>query len=322
LRPSIEEVNVKPFSTEALFRYQVVSLVRARMLGGVRRVTAVAEVAGLGHATSEGELRKVCARSVYRWLAAYERDGFGGLEDKPRKPGSTSRVLPARLLEFLAESRKKDRDASIPELLGRAVEHGILSPSSSVDRTTVFRALVRLGVATARTKKARDRDMRSFAYEHRMELVLADGKHFRAGASRAKRVAFFFLDDATRLGLNVVVGTSESAPLFLRGFHETLRAHGRLGILYLDHGPGFVATAVAEVCRHFEIALVHGESRYPEGHGKVERFNQTVGKAVLRGLDGRADVDPTCAALELRLRHWLYETYNQTPHEGLPGVSS
>ena len=42
LRPSIEEVSVKPLSQEALFRYQVVSLIRARILGGVRRVTAVA----------------------------------------------------------------------------------------------------------------------------------------------------------------------------------------------------------------------------------------------------------------------------------------
>jgi transposase InsO family protein len=220
-------------------------------------------------------------------------------------------------MEFLAASRAKDRHASIPELLRRAKEHGVLASELSVDRTTVFRALLRLGVSMARTKKERDRDMRRFAYEHRMELVLADGKHFRAGAARSRRVAYFFLDDATRLGLHAVVGTSESAELFLRGFHDVLRAHGRMGILYLDHGPGFVANAVAEVCRRLEIALIHGEARYPEGHGKVERFNQTAGRAVLRALDGRADVDPACAALELRVGHWLRETYNHTPHESL-----
>ena len=313
---------MRPLSQEALFRYQVVSLIRARILGGVRRVIAVAKVVGLEYVTPGGELRCVSVRSVYRWLAAYEREGFAGLEEKPRAPVAASRVLGPRLLEFLAASREKDRDASIPELLRRAQELGILSSSSSADRTTVFRALLRLGVATARTKKERGRDMRRFAYEHRMELVLCDGKHFRAGAARAKRVALFLLDDATRLGLHVVVGTSESAELFLRGFHETLRAHGRMGILYLDHGPGFVATAVAEVCRRLEIALVHGESRYPEGHGKVERFNQTVGKAVLRALDGRTDVDPVCAALELRLGHWLRETYNHTQHESLTGATS
>lgn len=308
---------MKPFSEDALLRYQVVSLVRARLLAGVSRAEAVKDVAALDHAAPGGELRRVSERSVYRWLSQYERGGVEGLEDKPRETEAASRVLDPRLLEFLAASRAKDRRASIPELLRRAVERGLLSSSSSVDRTTVFRALVRLGVSMARTKKERDRDMRRFAYEHRMELVLADGKHFRAGATRERRVACFFLDDATRLGLHVVVGTSESAELFLRGFHDVLRAHGRVGILYLDHGPGFVANAVAEVCRRLEIALVHGESRYPEGHGKVERFNQTAGNAVLRALAGRADVDPACAALELRVRHWLLETYNHTPHESL-----
>jgi putative transposase len=313
----VEEVLVKPFSADALVRYQVVSLVRARLLAGASRADAVREVAAIQHATPRGELRRVSERSVYRWLAAYEREGVEGLEEKPRETEAVSRVLDRRLLEFLAASRVKDRRASIPELLRRAEELGLLSSWRAVDRTTVFRALVRLGVSMARTKKERDRDMRRFAYEHRMELVLADGKHFRAGATRQRRVACFFLDDATRFGLHVVVGTSESAELFLRGFHEVLRAHGRIGILYLDHGPGFVANAVTEVCRRLEIALIHGESRYPEGHGKVERFNQTAGNAVLRALDGRAEVDPACAALELRIGHWLHDTYNHTPHEGL-----
>ncbi len=159
--------------------------------------------------------------------------------------------------------------------------------------------------------------MRRFAYAHRMEMVLADGKHFRAGAERLRRVAYFFLDDATRHGLHTVVGTSESAELFLPAFHSVLRAHGRMGILYLDHGAGFVYGAVAEVCRRLGIALVYGERRYPEGHGKIEKFNQTAGRAVLRALDGRPDVDPACEALELRLGHYLRQVYNHTPHESL-----
>jgi hypothetical protein len=49
----------------------------------------------------------------------------------------------------------------------------------------------------------------------------------------------------------------------------------------------------------------------------VEKFNQTVLAAVLRSLDGRADVDDDCKALEVRLAHWLRQTYNHTAHESL-----
>lgn len=61
-------------------------------------------------------------------------------------------------------------------------------------------------------------------------MVLCDGKQLRAGASRAKRVALHFIDDATRLALHVVVGTSETTRLFLRGLYELVCKYGRMDI--------------------------------------------------------------------------------------------
>ena len=217
----------KPFSEQALLRYAVVSLVRARLLAGEDRRGCVAHVASMEHATVGGVLCRVSMRSIYRWLARYEAGGMASLETSPRASTSASRVLDDALLSFLAKEREEDRVASIPELLRRAKERGLLARTSDVDRTTVYRALVRMRVPTGRTKQERGRDMRRFSYAHRMEMVLADGKHFRAGAARLRRVAIFFLDDATRRGLHVVVGSSESAELFLRGFYEVLCAHGR-----------------------------------------------------------------------------------------------
>ena len=63
--------------------------------------------------------------------------------------------------------------------------------------------------------------------------------------------------------------------------------------------------------------LVHGTAHYPEGRGKVERFNRTAWAAVLRSLDRAAEVDPDCGALTLRLQHYLDHQYNVEPHESL-----
>ena len=306
-----------PFSEDALFRYHVVSLVRARLLAGEERAHVVADVASMDHPTARGGLRRVCTRTLYRWLARSDQGGAAALENRPRKRQAASRVLSDSLLKFVVKERGDDPDASIPELLRRAKEEGLLTSARDVDRTTVYRALVRMHVPTGRTKQERGRDMRRFRYAHRMEMVLADGKHFRAGSKRARRVAFFYLDNATRMGLNVVVGPSEGAALFLRGFHDILRNHGRMGILYLDHGPGFIANAVAEVCRRLEISLLHGERKYPQGHGMIEKFNQTAWNDLLRAFDGRPDVDPSPPALELRIGHWLRRIYNHEPHASL-----
>jgi putative transposase len=305
-------------SPEALFRYQIVSAVKARELSGQGTDAAVREVAGQHHLTIAGEPKTAAVRSIYRWLAELDRDGPSGIETaKPER--AISLVLPESLVEFLATEKAEDRYASVPELIRRARERGVVGPHERVDRTSVWRACARLGLPLRRVPAKQEADMRRFAYPHRMMMMLADGKHFRAGVKRAKRVAVFFLDDASRFGLGVVVGTVETVELFLRGLHRVLRRFGFMDIVFLDRGPGFKADDTAAACRRLEILLVLGTAAYPEGHGKIEKFNQTAQSQILRGLPGAADVDADCGALELRLSHFLDHRYNRQPHEALGG---
>ena len=307
-------------SAEALFRYQVVSYVVASMAGGTRRAEAVRGAAARRWLRLGGSLQVVGRRTVYRWLAAFEAGGIAALEPVRRK-GTESSALPAGLLDFVAAQKECDVAASIPEIVRRARELGIVAADASIDRSTVYRAAKRADIVVARRKGPSARDTRRYAYPHRLDCVLCDGKHFRAGAQRARRVALFFLDDASRYGLHVVVGTSESPPLFLRGLYAMVGHHGLMQIAFMDHGPGFIAAPSIQVVANLGALLIHGESAYPEGHGKVERFNQTAKAQVLRGLDGRPDVDPDCRALELRLAHYLAQRYNHTPHESLGGAT-
>jgi len=240
-----------------------------------------------------------------------------GLEPAVREAREASQALSGRLVAFLVDEKSADPKASVPELIRRARLGGLIEEGEEVNRVTVWRALRRMGVSTRRQKQPHGGDTRSFEYPHRMQMLLCDGKHFRAGKTRAKRVALFFLDDASRMGLHVVVGTAESAALFLRGLYETIRRHGLFDIAYLDRGPGFIANDTAAVIQQLGALLILGVAGYPQGRGKVEKFNQTALAAVLRTYDGRDEIDPDCGALALRLGHWLREIYNRTPHESL-----
>ncbi len=307
-------------SSRALFRFAVLSQVVARMRRGHTRAQAVRAVAACEHTSFEGLPRRVSVRSLHRWLSAYERLGVAGLEPATAASDRT-RVLPAKLVDFLSDERQRDEHASIPELIRRAREHGIVGPDDKVDRTTVYRTFRKIGLSVARRKKADERDARRFAYQHRMDMVLSDGKHFRAGAQRKRRVAMFFLDDATRVVLHAVVGTSESAALFQRGLYECICKWGLMSVVYLDHGPGFIAQDTISVVKKLGMALIHGEKAYPEGHGKIERFHLTAIGDVLRNLDRRPDVDADCGALELRLQHYAREIYGHRPHESIGGAT-
>ena len=309
-------------SGETLFRYQIVSEVLSRTVRGESQAEAVHTVAATLHHFQPSRPRKVSPRSIYRWLSAYRLHGLEGLErTKTQVDAAPSRVLAPALVSFLRKEKKSDPRASVPELIRRAREHGHLGRTERCDRSTVYRTLKRLGVPVAKRKKGKDRDARRFAYPHRMDMVLCDGKHFRAGATRAKRVVFFFLDDATRFALHAVVSTSENAALFQRGLFELITKHGLFDVIYLDHGSGFIAHDSISVVANLERLLIHGEKAYPEGHGKIERFNQTALRDVLRSLDRRPDVDPEPHALELRLRHYLETQYNPRVHGELAGKS-
>ena len=304
----------------AEFRFAVISEVRTRVLRGETRASAVRDVAKLDHYGPDGRPWRVSARTVYRWFVfASEGRGVDALVPKPRTRTEASVVLDPAVLTFIHTEKLADPRASVPELIRRGVVAGLLTSSNDVDRTTVWRALRRLGAPT-RTGIKVNPDQRRFAKESRMQIVLCDGKHFLAGKHRARRVALFFLDDATRFVIHVVVGTSETAVLFLRGFFGVLQRVGRMDIVYFDNGSGFSADASHAVISGLDIGHVHGTAGYPPGRGKIERFNQTAQEAILRHLT-RDDVDPDCTSLELRLAHYLTEVYNTQPHSSLHGMS-
>jgi len=308
-------------SQTALFRYSVLAQVAALELAGKSRGRAARLVAARDHVFPDGRLDRVKLRTIQRWQAAYDAgDGdLAALEPKSRKRTSTSVALPEAFVAFMKEEKIRDPRASVPELIRRARIRQVLAEELRVDRSTAWRACVRMGLPTRYRPSRRELDSRRWRYPHRMQCLLCDGKHFRAGAARLRRVALFFLDDATRYALGVIVGTSESADLFLAGLYHIVRDHGLMDLVYLDHGPGFVSSDTETVVTlGLRSWLLHGKKKYPQGRGAIERFNRTAKDQVLRGMPGALDVDADCAALTLRLQHFC-EQYNDQPHEGLDG---
>lgn len=309
------------FSSEALGRYLVVAKVRAQQLAGRSLADAIEETACEGTLVPDGTRWRPKPRTIRTWLKLYDHGGgtVAALERKKPEAGPVSTVLTEGVLEYLRAERGRDARASVPELIRRARELGHLTQEAVLDRTSVWRALRRMGLPTPRARGKVHEDQRPWAYPHRGMMMLADGKHFRAGLERARRVACFYLDDATRLGLDVVVGPSESTRLFLRGLHGVVENHGLHDSIYLDHGPGFSADDTAAVIARMKRNLILGTKGYAEGHAKIERFHLTAYEQAIRGLAGNAAVDDDYRALELFLRHWLRDKYNRQPHEALGG---
>ena len=302
---------------EIMFRFQLISMVRQREMTGESRVSIIKDIASTPHHDlTNGRLRKTSVRSLYRWLKAFEKNNLAGLAPKAVAP--KKRVLDDRFLEFMKKQKEEDPACSVPELIRRAEDAQIVSPQEKLSRTTVWRRIKESGLPHARLA-SREYNSRRFACENRMQMVLCDGKHFRAGVGRSKRVVLIFIDDSTRFVIHGVVGESESARLFQRGLFETVKKYGMMQSIYMDHGSGFTARDSVMAVQALGINLILSTAGYPQGRGKIERFNRTLQNATLRYFPGNPEVDPGCISLEIQINHYLSSIYNHQPHEGLNG---
>jgi len=297
----------------ALVRYLVVAQVCAEIAAGASKTAAVHEVAGRAHMGLRQRVRRFGERTLWRWLSDWAESGLEGRAQPPRSPPTSS--LPTAFLELLEHLKKTWPETSVPEVIRIARARGVVAEDDLLDRTTVWRHCRRQGLTTRRRNAAKQDRQRPWRFEHRMQCVLADGKHFRAGATRAKRVAIIFLDNATRFVLGASVGTSESAALALSGLRKVIRRWGLMSCLYVDLG--FDNDDMARACAALKIAFILGTKKYPEGRGALERLNRTANEQLLCGWPGNPAIAPEPDALERRIEHWASEQYNHTPHEAL-----
>lgn len=310
----------EPLKNRVLNRYAVLSVVLAKQATGMSLGRAIAETTKLPFDTLTGLPLRLSRRTIYRWFSAFKRTGLVGITPSSRSSNAISQVLPSSFIDFMVQEKKIDADASIPDIIMRAEIKNIIA-KGQVKRSTAWRAIRKLNLPIFCDKRPKNEDMRRFAYPHRMMMVLCDGKHFRVGPKHRKRVVLFYLDDSTRKVITAVVGKSETAWLFLQGLFAVIEKVGLMDGLYLDRGSGFTAKMAYIICARLGISLIHGRARYPQGRGKIEKFNQTCLNDLLRAIARDPLVDPDCKALEHRINHYLSALYNLRPHEGIDLVS-
>ena len=298
----------------ALTRYTVVSQIESKVVQGNSIAKAISLVLAQRDQWEEGSVSR---SSMFRWYRAWKTAGFKGLKDQSRKMKVDSRVLSNKFLLFLKDEKESDSKTTLVEIIRRAYEKGVLSEAESVDRSTVWRTAIRMNLPILRKNMNSNTSMLPFAKAHRMQMVLADGKHFRAGIERRKKVALFFIDDCSRYLLGGSVGFSESSSFFLKSLYQIISKHGKMTCLYIDHGPGFIADDTKAVCASLGITVIYGKVRYPPGRGKIERFNRTVLDQLLRNFDKNQQIDPASQALENRIAHYLSRKYNSTEHSSI-----
>jgi len=261
----------------------------------------------------------VSRRTVHKWVARFEAEGFDGLKDRSSRPHRLYRPTPAAIVEQVEALRRQ-------RWTGKqiAAELGI-SPA------TVSRILRRLGLNRIAALEPAE-PVRRYERQHPGELIHIDIKKLgrfertghrvtgrRTGIATSRGSGWEYvhvaIDDASRIAFSQILPDErkESAVAFLEAAVAYCASLGiKVERVMTDNGACYRSKAFRKACRDLGLKHIRTRPYTPKTNGKAERFIQTA----LREW-AYAQAYDTSAMRAAELPFWLHRYNWHRPHGSL-----
>jgi hypothetical protein len=302
------------------FRYGLIAEFANPYLSREERRRMLAEKARVEYKVPRRGRRTLTAGCLRKWLRLYLKYGKAGLLPQIRRDAGTPRSLSPEEAALLLSHLEHH-----PELCA-SVALKVLQKEGKIRSCPSSSSLSRLVRAAGmqrpnRIHEKQQEETHKFDFSAPLECVQVDGLYTvvvpdMKGRKR-QAILISFLDDATRRVLYATFGFTENSLAFERGIKHILKAHGKIGRLYVDNGAAFVSAQTQRILDTLGILLVHSRVGKPRGRGKIERLHRTIREQFLRPLDPKTLT--SLENLESRFHSWLESEYHRSPHRGLEG---
>lgn len=228
-----------------------------------QRYQAVLAVISDGETVKDVAARFGAARkTLHVWLARYEAGGLENLADRSHRPRSCPHQVGSDVEVAIAQLRTAHSSWGPRRLVFELAKRGVAPlPSES----SVYRALVRLGLIDPARRRRRDRKFKRWERAAAMELWQMDvvGGFVLAGGRRAK--ALTGIDDHSRFCVSARLMLRETSGNVCDGLTQALAAHGLPQQILTDNGKVFtgrfnrppVEMLFDRICREHGIEHLH-----------------------------------------------------------------
>lgn len=284
-----------------------------------QRYHAVIEVLAGAKVTDVASRYGVSRQSVHTWVRRYREGGLGALADRSHRVKAHPMQTAAAIEAMICELRRAHPGWG-PRTLGWELGRRGVEPVPS--RASIYRALVRNGLISVRTRKRKREDYTRWERPGPMQLWQMDimGGLLLADGSEAKLITG--VDDHSRFCVIASVVLRPTGRMVCAAFAQAMRAYGVPLEVLTDNGKQFTGrfggpkageVLFERVCRENGITLRHTAPRTPTTTGKIERFHQTVRRDFLADVLPFADLEAAQAAVDA-----FAERYNTArPHQAL-----
>ena len=261
----------------------------------------------------------ISRRTVYKWIARFEREGPRGLADQSRRPHGHPRTTPAAAIAALRSAHRRFPKWSAAKLVTWLTRRGVPAPG----RTRAYEILLGDGSLRAPVPRSGPR------FAPRVHVLTqptapnvlwtTDFKgHFPTGDAR-RCYPLTLRDGFSRYVLRCDGLRSESIaatrPSFARAFAE----YGLPVRMRMDNGRPFTGTGLAHLTQlsvwwlRLGIALERIRPGHPEENGSHEQFHGELKRHTAR---------PPAATLRAQQRRFdtfCYDYNHERPHDALAG---
>jgi transposase InsO family protein len=255
---------------------------------------------------------------VSKLVARYRIEGAATFEPHSRRPQRTPNAIPSDSIELILQLRgelaSRGLDAGPHTIAWHLKQHHQLTVSPA----TIWRTLNLAGLITPQPKKRPKTSYIRFQAELPNQCWQSDFTHW-ALADGTDIEILTWLDDHSRYALSCTAHQPVTVTAVLTTFRTTTTTtFGPPASTLTDNGLVFTArfrkgrNIFETELRHRNIEQKNGRPNHPQTQGKVERFQQTMKKALAKN-----PPPATVAELQTQLESFRNYYNTQRPHRSL-----
>lgn len=262
----------------------------------------------------------ISERTLRRYLAQYQADGFRGLKPKGKCSTNNLGTIAPEILEQAILLRREVPGRSVSQIIQILEWEGRVEPGQ-IKRSTLQEKLAERGYSTRQMRMYADSGVasRRFQQKCRNRLWHSDikyGPYLPTGPDGMKKQVYLvtFIDDATRFVLHGEFYPTLDQVIIEDCFRQAIAKYGTPESVYFDNGKQYRTKWMTRACSKLGIRLLFAKPYSPEATGKVERFNRVVDSFLA---EAALDKPQTLDKLNVLFWVWLDECYQNKPHSAL-----
>jgi transposase InsO family protein len=299
---------------QALSRYQLIAPLLDESLDNAKRIQLRHDIA---------EQNSISLRSLYRYEAAYRKDGFTGLKPAGREQKPSGR-LPENFDELITQAIQLKREVpkrSVKQIIYILELEGRVAPGI-LKRSTLERHLYKAGFGVRQMQMyndARKSSSKRFCKPHRQMLIQGDlkyGPKLPIGKNGAMVQTYLSsaIDDHSRYLLQSKFYDNQEEIIVEDTFRKAILKYGKFDACYFDNGSQYVAKQLKFSMARLGITIRTAPLRSGKSKGKIEKFHQVVDSFIREAKVHRIK---TLDELNHYWEIYLDEYYHNTPHDGI-----